>query len=269
LPTKGQAVVDMKYALVNRQRQEAHPNLLGQCVFCGDPMVAKCGEIKIWHWAHRGKRVCDPWKENETEWHRAWKGHFPADWQERIHTAENGERHIADVKTIKDWVIEFQHSHLKPIERRARNDFYKKLVWVVDGIRRKRDKKKFFESLEEVTQVTNPQSPVRRVFKVLCDDCALIRDWSDGPAPVFFDFGNEEPMLWCLLPKFSNRETFILEFWRTGFVVFHRNEVAESDYFADLIKNFKNTIADLNKPPVVIKQRIRPQYFSPRRHFRF
>jgi len=134
----------MKYALVNEQRQEAQPGLSGNCPFCGDLMVAKCGEIKIWHWAHREELRCDSWKENETEWHRSWKGQFPNDWQERIHTSESGEKHIADVKTIKSWVIEFQHSHLNPVERRARNDFYKKLVWVVDGPRRKRDKQKFF-----------------------------------------------------------------------------------------------------------------------------
>ena len=47
----------------------------------------------------KGRRFCDPWWENETEWHRAWKDQFPADWQEIVHHAEDGEKHIADVKT--------------------------------------------------------------------------------------------------------------------------------------------------------------------------
>lgn len=136
----------------------------------------------------------------------------------------SGEMHIADVKTIKDWVIEFQHSPLAPEERQARNDFYKKLVWVVNGMRRKKDKSKFFDSLREVASVTDQQSPVRRIFKILWDDCALFRDWSESSSPVFFDFGKEEPMLWCLLPKSSEGEAYVLEFLRAGFILFHRNE---------------------------------------------
>jgi len=236
----------MKYSIVNGERSEAQPSLSGHCQTCGSPTIAKCGKVKIWHWAHRGKRMCDPWWENETEWHRNWKNCFPDNWQERIHTAESGEKHIADIKTIKDWVIEFQHSHLNPEERRARNDFYEKLAWVVDGTRRKRDKPKFWESLKEMATVTNTQSPVRRILKVLWNDCALFREWSGCPAPVFFDFGKEDPMLWCLLPQNSDRETYVLEFLRAGFITFHRNEIIEKDFFSDLIKNFRTTVAKLS-----------------------
>ncbi len=118
----------MKYAQSKGERLEAKPGLQGECLGCGRPAVAKCGDIKIWHWAHRGKRECDPWWENETEWHRKWKENFPMEWQEVIHTAENGERHIADVKTEQGWVLEFQHSHLDPQERQSRDNYYKKIV---------------------------------------------------------------------------------------------------------------------------------------------
>lgn len=138
----------MKFSLVNGQRQEAQPNLSGKCPVCDQAMVAKCGEVKIWHWAHKGRRTCDPWWENETEWHRAWKGKFPEDWQERVHhDANSREKHIADVETDQGWVIEFQHSYLKPDERRSRDAFYPKLVWVVDGARRKRDPEQFRKAL--------------------------------------------------------------------------------------------------------------------------
>ena len=136
----------MKYALTNEERREAQPGLSGKCPGCDNPVVAKCGEVKVWHWAHHGRRICDPWWENETEWHRTWKNYFPADWQERVHFASNGEKHIADVKTDKDWVLEFQYSHLKPEERRARSIFYQKLVWVVNGTRRPRFKAQFFKN---------------------------------------------------------------------------------------------------------------------------
>lgn len=72
----------MKFAVVEGERQEAQPGLSGKCPFCGDAMIAKCGQVRDRHWSHRGTRKCDPWWEPETEWHRAWKNQFPRDWQE-------------------------------------------------------------------------------------------------------------------------------------------------------------------------------------------
>ena len=111
----------MKFALVNDQRHEAAPGLSGRCMSCDQAMVAKCGNVKVWHWAHKGRRTCDLWWENETEWHRTWKGRFPENWQEVVHKDDAGEKHIADVKTDQGWVIEFQHSHIKPEERHSRD----------------------------------------------------------------------------------------------------------------------------------------------------
>ena len=96
----------LRLADIAGQRRKAEPGLSGACPCCGAPVIARCGKIRAWHWPHRSVRVCDPWWENETEWHRAWKNEFPTDWQEIIQTAENGERHIADVKTetvLRDW----------------------------------------------------------------------------------------------------------------------------------------------------------------------
>ncbi len=139
----------MKFALVSGQRQEAQPNLSGECPVCGSPMIARCGEVRLWHWAHKGRRLCDPWWENETEWHRAWKDLFPVGWQEFVQHDGDGERHIADVKTDDGWVIEFQHSYIKPEERRSREAFYHKLVWVVDGLRRQTDGAQFRKAWDE------------------------------------------------------------------------------------------------------------------------
>lgn len=100
----------MRYALVGGKRHAAERGLAGQCPACGAAMIPKCGERRVWHWAHRGERHCDHWWEPETEWHVAWKNRFPAEWQEISCPAENGEKHIADVKTPHGWVVEFQHS---------------------------------------------------------------------------------------------------------------------------------------------------------------
>lgn len=47
-------------------------------------LIAKYGDIKIDHWAHKSLRRCNTWWENETLWHRQWKGHFVTNWQEYI-----------------------------------------------------------------------------------------------------------------------------------------------------------------------------------------
>jgi hypothetical protein len=85
------------------------------------------------HWAHAGRRNCDPWRENETDWHRAWKNLFPAECREISHTAPDGEIHRADIKTKSGIYIEVQHSGMTDVERLARETFYGNLVWVVDG----------------------------------------------------------------------------------------------------------------------------------------
>ena len=104
---------------------------------------------------------------------------LPSVWQESIHQDINGEKHIADVKTAQDWVIEFQHSFLKPEERRARNEFYKKLIWVVDGTRRSKDKKKFFEMMDHAHCLSaNP------LVRVVVGICSLVCEWSGYRTPV-------------------------------------------------------------------------------------
>ena len=136
----------MKYALSNTGRIEATPKSIGICQCCGSELVAKCGTQKIWHWAHKGKRNCDHWWENETQWHRDWKDNFPKEWQEVVHLSEDGEKHIADVKTSNGLVVEFQHSAISLKEKLSRETFYKDMIWVVDGRRLERDFQRFYES---------------------------------------------------------------------------------------------------------------------------
>jgi len=123
----------VQFAVLDGKRIEALPNGRANCPICGAEMVAKCGQRMINHWAHRGRRDCDPWWENETHWHREWKSLFPVYCREVSHIAANGEIHRADIKTPNGIVIEVQHSSMKDEERTSREEFYKNLVWIVDG----------------------------------------------------------------------------------------------------------------------------------------
>jgi competence protein CoiA len=180
-------------------------------------MIAKCGERRVWHWAHLTRRNCDPWWENEGAWHRAWKSHFPVNWQEVVHSAEDGMRHIADVKTAHGWVIEFQHSAIKPEERRSRHAFYGKLVWVVDGLRRLRDRKGFMKAWEEGSRIVRSRDDLRMLWRY---EGALLREWADSEGPVFFDFG-EEQTLWWLLATPNDIWVYVGQFPRALFIELH------------------------------------------------
>ncbi|ASR10756.1 CoiA-like domain protein [Rhizobium leguminosarum bv. viciae] len=123
----------LQFALVENQRSEARPGLKGFCAICGAAMVSKCGPRVIHHWAHASRLECDPWWENETEWHREWKNRFPAECREQTRTAPDGEIHRADIVTPTGIVIEVQHSAMTDVERQSREVFYQNLVWIVDG----------------------------------------------------------------------------------------------------------------------------------------
>lgn len=124
----------MEIALVDGQRQKPQPLLKGVCQACGKPALAKCGEKILWHWAHQSRKSCDPWWENETDWHRRWKHFFPEAWHEVVqHDPETGEKHIADVRTANELVIELQHSAMPHDELRSREAFYKRMIWIVDA----------------------------------------------------------------------------------------------------------------------------------------
>ena len=238
----------LKFAIVDGKRAEATPKAKGICPNCQAELIAKCGQVKVWHWAHKGP-PCDHWWKNETEWHRAWKGHFPVDWQEVTHKAESGEKHIADVKTDQGWVLEFQHSYLKLEERQARDAFYyPKLIWIVDGTRRKRDKTQFIKALNDGAWF-HKQLRIPRVF---IDECALVREWVGCRAPVFFDFneGNieKDAWLWCLLPGNTDKHAYIGPYQRAVLTELHCNEAAQKwQDFVGFYQDFPKLVSDISR----------------------
>ena len=219
----------MKYAFVNGERKEAAKGLRGLCPACGEEMHAKCGEVRVHHWAHLKKENCDSWWERESEWHREWKDQFPKSWQEVVQfDTESGEKHIADIQTPEGWVIEFQHSSIDPEERRSRNDFYEKLIWVVDGALKKTDLKQLIECLgnsETEKVISNP-----KIFRVKnLNKFGLLKEWS-GDSLVLFDFSNDDETkdapIWFLLPIKSDYAAYLTPLRHSLFIrVVRRNRI--------------------------------------------
>lgn len=184
----------MQYAIVDGRRSKPVRGQRGICQYCGEEMVAKCGQFVIWHWAHMPKRNCDPWWDSESEWHREWKERFPEDWREIIHIDElSGEKHIADVKTPSGTVVEFQRSPISSKEVTSREEFYQTMVWVIDGDRGTLDTNYFRMGL-----VSEPVSldPLVHIVEWWSSSRTL-QKWSMVDSPVYIDFGRHG--LWRLL----------------------------------------------------------------------
>ncbi len=213
----------MKYAIVNGTKTEATKGVKGVCPSCGSALIAKCGDRKINHWAHKGNRICDPWWEPETEWHRSWKNNYAVEWQEiSMPDERTGEKHIADVRTADNLVIEFQHSHIDPQEQTAREKFYENMVWVVDGTRLKWDYPRFLKGRSDFRGTDKPG-----VFLVEFTDEVFPSAWLHSSVPVIFDFKGLEILndtndirnhLYCLFPQRIDRYAILAEISRNAFI---------------------------------------------------
>lgn len=125
----------MLYAIddAGRQIEAQRSGEAGICPCCRGQVVAKCGDINAWHWAHRAGPDCDKWSEPTTNWHRNWQRYL-ATLGARIEVAigADGVRHRADAVLRNGFVVELQHSGISPAEIAEREDFYKRMIWVFD-----------------------------------------------------------------------------------------------------------------------------------------
>jgi len=159
----------IRYANVDGQLREPDKGLKGICPGCNKSLTAKCGPIKIHHWAHERGSDCDHWWEPMTQWHLDWQNNFAPAWCEVIFRDEqSGEFHRADIHTPKGVTIEFQHSTLSFEELESRNSFYKKLIWVVNA-------QPFKEQITFIEAIPNPQSMLLANFTFSVDATGLAK----------------------------------------------------------------------------------------------
>jgi len=232
----------MQYALVNETKTKATAGVSGICPACGEHVFAKCGDIKVHHWAHTSNVSCDEWHDPETKWHREWKNKFPEEWQEIIISNQHtGKRRIADIRTGRGMVVEFQHSSIDCKVRSAREEFHGNMIWVVNGTRLKKDYPRFVQHYkksfrspsiayyckEKKSMVsTLPLSFDKMSFNTKAPAKVFPRTWIDSSVPVYFDFQNSTDnedktlcdTLWCLMPKTEKKNRKVLGIKRDEFV---------------------------------------------------
>lgn len=121
----------MLFAMQEGVRVTATPNNQAVCTCCGATVVAKCGPINNWHWAHKNRINCDGWGESEGFWHYTLKNLFPEECRE-VTIEKDGVKHRADLR-IKNLVIELQSSPIKFDVIKEREAFYENMIWILDG----------------------------------------------------------------------------------------------------------------------------------------
>lgn len=110
-------------------------NLRAFCPYCKNNLVAKCGKIKVHHWAHKETKGC-PYSYGMTDWHYNWLIYFDSlksqGWE--IEYFYDSIRFDA-FNPIKRHAIEFQRIiDLDYIERKIQicNNVGIKLFWLIN-----------------------------------------------------------------------------------------------------------------------------------------
>lgn len=126
----------------------------------------------------------------------------------------------------------------------AREAFYRKMVWVVDGSRRKRDAEQLLKCIEPRVYGHHPF-----IFHVTNhEECALLRDWNSSSVPVYFDLGVREDVgkpLWRRDPINRNGRAYLTPVSRESFLKTHREgldaEANLSEGISVIIENLSQT----------------------------
>ena len=131
---------------------------------------------------------------------------------------------------------------MNPEERNSREQFYKNLVWVIDGTRLKKDYPRFLKAKEKF-RLTSKKGYFIVDFPNQCFPSA----WVGSSVPVFFDFKGVEKInyandwrqpLYLLFPKTDSLETYVAIISRQSFI----NFVITGEFFKQEQEPQKQTI---------------------------
>jgi competence CoiA-like predicted nuclease len=123
------------------------------CPMCHEPVIARCGQIKVWHFAHKVDSSCEMSRYGMTEWHYDWQMQFPEHEREIIIT-HNGVTHRADViheHPFGKRVFEFQRKMMPLDEMIERENFWMNqgyiFFWVFDCTKKNDNNELWFQLL--------------------------------------------------------------------------------------------------------------------------
>lgn len=106
----------------------ATPGARGWCPDCSEELIARCGEVNDYHWAHQGATDCDNRSQGMTVWHAEWQTAVPDNRREIV-----VGRLRADAVAGDGVVCEFQHSPISLDDIRKRERGYRDMRWLFDA----------------------------------------------------------------------------------------------------------------------------------------
>jgi len=136
--------------------------------------------------------------------------------------------------------------HIDPQERISREQFYKNMVWVVDGTRLKRDYPRFLKEWKSDGISEVRQTDKSRIFKVWFPEFCFPEAWLKSYVPIVFDFRGDGSIddseglrntLYCLFPQVG-RHARVAEISRKAFI----NAITNGEWtlrVREFIKDFR------------------------------
>lgn len=126
----------MYIALENNTRVRPSKELRrATCMCCNEAVIAKTGEVMIWHWAHSSTSDCQ--QKGKGEWHYWWQDKLSLD---EVEVRDNKwPNNIADICIVDNrlpdgyLVVELQESPISRDTVRARNEAYKHVMWETEN----------------------------------------------------------------------------------------------------------------------------------------
>jgi len=95
---------------LTEERIRARPGLYAVCPGCQKDVIPRCGDFKIWHWAHKAG-ICKYDSEPYTAWHLEWQEKALNAGMEIEKIFDPSQRYRADIyDPKKNIVTEVQHS---------------------------------------------------------------------------------------------------------------------------------------------------------------
>lgn len=183
-------------------------------------VIGRC--IRIPHFRHKRKGNCGC-SDGETDWHLSWKSQFENIEVDMGIDPVTGERNRADAVVGKDFVIEFQHSHINENEQSSRERFYGSkggMVWIVDASgKQNRTRLAKTQGTNRFVPCLKPPFDKGGYWRLTSGDKVLPKLWIRRNVGIVFDYGTDINLLYVLPQRGRNSEYALCQWFKRDVLI--------------------------------------------------
>lgn len=178
--------------------------------------------IRIPHFRHKRQGNCGC-SDGETDWHLSWKSQFENIEVDMGIDPVTEERNRADAVVGKDFVIEFQHSHINENEQSSRERFYGSkggMVWIVDASgKQNRTRLAKTQGTNRFVPCLKPPFDKGGYWRLTSDDKVLPKLWIRRNVGIVFDYGTDINLLYVLPQRGRNSEYALCQWFKRDVLI--------------------------------------------------